>query len=345
MTARTGGRHRPGARIALGLGLGAVAAAAWALEHRVVRRAARDVALGEPDLVLPGDLVHHDVDVPDGGRLHAMERGVGPPVVLVHGLMLSSAVWVHQLHDLGEHHRVVTVDLSGHGQSVLGARRFRTDEGPGPADALGRLSADLWAVLERLEVEGALLVGHSLGGMTVLRLALDTPPDALARRVRGLGLVSTTAGPVTALSPALARLGGDLSSRVVLAAERRGVHGLPSQDLRWWVSRLGFGADASGAQVEFVERMHSTNSARVFAELLPSLVAYDVSGRLGAVELPTLVVVGTHDRVIPPRQSLRLAGGLANAELVELARCGHQPMLERPHEFSRLLDEFSAKVR
>jgi pimeloyl-ACP methyl ester carboxylesterase len=131
---------------------------------------------------------------------------------------------------------------------------------------------------------------------------------------------------------------------VVLAAERRGVSSLPSGDLRWWVSRMGFGADAEPAQVRFVEQMHSSTSSRVFAELLPSLTAYDLSDRLGELDLPVVVVVGTRDRILPARHARRLAAGLGRAELVELPRCGHQPMLERPREFSRLLDEFSDKL-
>jgi len=327
--------------------LGAAAGGAWVAEHRTVRRAVAGADnLAEEGLVVPSDLTHHFVDVPDGGRLHVMERGEGPPLVLVHGLMLSSALWVHQLRDLADRHRVVAVDLSGHGQSVLGDDRFHHEGEDQASPGVRRLAADLWAVLEALDIEGALLVGHSLGGLVTLQLALDAPRRDLTRRVRGLALVSTTAGPMAKLPgfSVVAGAGARVSSRVVLAAERRGVRSLPTEDLRWWVSRFGFGADAAPAQVQFVEGMHRAGSSRSFAELLPSLAAFDVSDRLREIDLPTLVVVGSRDRVLGVRHARRLAAGLPRAELIERPRCGHLPMLERRNEFSHLLDEFAAKI-
>jgi pimeloyl-ACP methyl ester carboxylesterase len=330
---------------AFGVGLGAAGAAALVLQHRAVSRAqVTNEAVTEEGLALPAGIVHHFVDVPDGGRLHAMERGRGRPLVLLHGLMLSSALWVHQLRDLADRHRVITVDLSGHGQSLLGSDGLT--HGELPASAVARLAADTWAVLEALDVRDALVVGHSMGGMTALQLAADMPPDVLATRVSGLVLVSTTAGPFAGSRrlPSVGRAGSNAMSRAVLAADRNGVHALPWRDLRWWVSRLGFGADAPAAQVHFVVGMHTSGSARVFGELVPSLATYDVSDRIDRIELPALVIAGTHDRVLPLRHARQLAAGLPRAELVELPRCGHQPMLERRNEFNRLLDEFSAKL-
>jgi pimeloyl-ACP methyl ester carboxylesterase len=330
---------------ALGAGLGAAGAAAFALQHRAVSRAqVTNEAVSEEGLALPAGLVHHFVEVPDGGRLHAMERGEGRPQVLLHGLMLSSALWVHQLRDLAGHHRVITIDLSGHGQSLLGTGGLA--HGQLPASAMARLAADVWAVLEALDVRDALVVGHSMGGMTALQLAVDTPPEVLSTRVRGLALVSTTAGPFVGArrAPAMGRRSSAAMSRAVLAADRKGVHGLPWRDLRWWVSRMGFGADAPAAQIQFVVGMHTSGSARVFGELIPSLAAYDVSDRIDRIELPALVIAGSHDRVLPLRHARHLAASLPRAELVELPRCGHQPMLERRNEFNRLLDEFSAKL-
>jgi pimeloyl-ACP methyl ester carboxylesterase len=348
MSAPRGRAIRRNTGAGISIGLAAAGTTAWVLQHRAVRlaEATANETVVDEGLALPNDLTHHFVDVPDGGRLHVMERGEGPPLVLLHGLMLSSALWVHQLRDLADRHRVITVDLSGHGQSILGTGRYTADGRDLASPAVHRLAADVWAVLEALDVRDALLVGHSMGGMTALQLALDVPTLALRRRVAGLALVSTTAGPFSSLPrwPTVARFGGKVSSRVVLAAERYGARSLPSRDLRWWVSRLGFGADAAPAQVQFVERMHVSSSSRVFGELLPSLAAFDISDRLHEIDLPALVVVGTHDRVIGPVHARRLADGLARAELVELPRCGHQPMLERRNEFSRLIDEFSAKL-
>jgi pimeloyl-ACP methyl ester carboxylesterase len=287
-------------------------------------------------LTLPDDLRHHFVDVEDGGRIHVVERGQGPPLVLLHGILLSSALWVHQLRDLADHHRVIAVDLRGHGQSL-----------PGPAGSGTRvMAADVGAVLETLGVEHAVVVGHSMGGMVALQLAVDLPVEQRRRRVAGIVLASTTAGPFASLPgfTGLVRVTGPVTARAVLLGERWGAKALPSRDLRWWLVRLGFGADAPAVQVRFVEAMHRGTPSRTLAELIPSLAAFDLSARLGSLDLPVLVVVGSHDRITPPRLSRRLAGALPEAQLVELARCGHMPMLERRHEFSRLVDEFSAKL-
>jgi pimeloyl-ACP methyl ester carboxylesterase len=80
------------------------------------------------------------------------------------------------------------------------------------------------------------------------------------------------------------------------------------------------------------------------AALLPSLALFDLSSWLGSFDLPVLVVVGSHDRLTPPRHALRTAAALPHSELVELPRCGHMPMIERRREFARLIDEFAAKI-
>ena len=339
MSATGEGRRRPGRRsLALGAGAAAVAGAAgWAIQHRVVARSSASAQeMAAAGLTLPDDLQHRFVDVADGGRLHVVERGRGRPLVLLHGIVLGSALWVHQLDDLAATHRVLAVDLRGHGQSLPGS---------GPP-GIPTLAADVAAVLAALEVEDAIVVGHSMGGMVALQLAADLPPAQRRRRLAGLVLTSTTAGPFTALPgwTGVVRATGPVTSRGLLLAERVGAHALPWRDLRWWVVRLGFGPDAPAAQVRFVEAMHRATPGRALGDLLPSVAAFDQSRRLGSLELPVLVVVGSHDRLTPPRLARRMAAALPQSQLVELPRCGHFPMLERRHEYSRLLDEFAAKV-
>ena len=109
--------------------------------------------------------------------------------------------------------------------------------------------------------------------------------------------------------------------------------------------RSGFGADAPPAQVRFVEGLHLATPSRTVAELLPSLALFDLSAWLGTLDLPVLVVVGSprppHPAPPGPAHGRRAA---RTPQLVELPRCGHMPMLERRHEFARLLDEFAAKI-
>jgi pimeloyl-ACP methyl ester carboxylesterase len=344
--------------------------AAWAAQHRAVRRAAEQAEAQAPaeELELPADLEHHEILTADGGRIHVVERGSGPTLLLLHGFMLSSDIWVHQFAELAARHRVVAVDLRGHGRSAPGTGRFRApapapgagtdDRGAGVADAvrragrgegapgMARMAADVRTVIESLDLRDCLLVGHSMGGMVALQLLHDLPAAERHRRIAGLVLVSTGAGPFVTLPGwgALSPVVGPAASRAALVAERAGARLVPSEDLRWWVSRLGFGPEASPAQVRLVERLHRGTPEGTLSELIPSFAVFDLSAGLGDVDMPALVVVGSKDRLLGNAHARRMAGALPRAELVELPRCGHMPMLERRHEFSRLLDEFAAKV-
>jgi pimeloyl-ACP methyl ester carboxylesterase len=335
---RTSARRGRRRVLAAGAGAGALAAAAgWAWQHRAVARSTVTAdAMVTEGLTLPDDLRHHFVDVEDGGRIHVVERGAGPPLVLLHGIMLSSALWVHQFRDLADHHRVIAIDLRGHGQSLPGSAP------PG----IATMASDVAAVLEALAVEHAVVVGHSMGGMVALQLACDLPVVERRRRIDGIVLTSTTAGPFATVPgfTGVARVTGPATARALLIGERVGAKALPSRDLRWWLTRLGFGADAPAVQVRFVEAMHRGTPTRTLSDLIPPLATFDLSGRLGQLDLPVLVVVGSHDRLTAPRMARRLAAALPEAALVELPRCGHMPMLERRHEFSRLVDEFTAKL-
>ena len=274
-------RRSSARRRVLGLaaaGASAAAAAAWTAQHRRPAAAPPPVKRRSPrrGSTLPDYVIQHDIEADDGGRLHVIERGRGPVVMLLHGFMLSSELWTHQLRDLAENHRVIAPDLRGHGQSVPGSAGFAADVAhalEGPLDtartdvamaaaqkgspAIRRMAADLATVLNALDVEHAVLVGHSMGGMVALQYLRDTPVAERARRVAGMALVSTTAGPFSQM-PGLgrmARLAGPVSSRAIHLGERWGVRAATG-DVRFWLTRLGFGPDAPARQVRFVEGLH-----------------------------------------------------------------------------------------
>ena len=76
---------------------------------------------------LPDGIVHHHLPTPDGGVVHAIEKGAGRPIVLLHGITLRSDVWAPQFHQLADRYRVIAVDLRGHGESVAGSSGFGLD--------------------------------------------------------------------------------------------------------------------------------------------------------------------------------------------------------------------------
>lgn len=323
---------------AVALAAAGAAAGALAAQHRAVRRAIAQARsqTGAQDLELPDDLVHREITTHDGARLHVVERGQGPTMLLLHGMLLSSDIWVHQLTDLADRHRVVAVDLRGHGRSTAGQR---------PID-IATMADDVHQVVDALGLSGCLLVGHSMGGMVALHLAQHLAESAHPECLSGVALISSAAGPFVKMPGwrGITRRGAPVWSSLALVAEQAGAWAAPAEDLRWWLIRIGFGPEAVPAQVRFTERIQAATPAGTLTQVLPVLAGLDLSAGLVDVDLPVLVVVGTHDRLTPPRYARRIAHGLANGQLVELPRCGHMPMLERRREFSRLLDEFCEKV-
>ncbi len=324
----------------MAIGAGALAAGAavtgYTLERSLVRRWQVDAdTLAAAGRTLPGDMRHRSVTVSDGGRIHVVERGEGPPLVLVHGVTLSVATWTPQLRALAGRHRVIAVDQRGHGQSIAGEDGYSMD----------RLADDLAEVLVALDVTDAVLVGHSMGGM-VAQLMSVRHPDVLHRRVAGLALVATAAGPlVPGLGgAALAELLAGAVGRGLHRAERRGKGIFFSDDQSAWVTRASFGSRPSPADVELARSMISAMPPAALAGLIGPLLAFDVRHRIRRIDRPTLIVVGTRDVLTPPRMSRALHELIAGSELVVIPGCGHMVMLERPDLLDELLHRFSTEL-
>ncbi|MGO9341166.1 MAG: alpha/beta fold hydrolase [Acidimicrobiales bacterium] len=212
--------------------------------------------------------------------------------------------------------------------------------------ALDRLALDVRQVLASLDVEGGVLVGHSMGGMVAVQAIARMSAEERHRRLSGLVLTSTTTGPFVELPgwDLFAALSAPAALRAIRASVRSGRGAIPEGDVRWWASRLGFGAEAPPAQVKFLEAMLAETDPLTMEGLLEPLARVNLASVLDSVDIPALVMVGTHDRLTPPWHARRLESRLPDARLVELARCGHMPMLERRREFDRLLEEHARKV-
>ena len=160
--------------------LGGVAGLAYGVQRLAATRMRR-----APDgdarraLEAPG-YVDHRLETHDRGTIYVVERGdeLDPPIVLSHGVTLSVRTWFHQLEELPkEGFRAIAFDHRGHGRSVLG------QEG----HSLENLGRDLKTVLEGLDLHGAVLVGHSMGGVAVQSFVTRFP-EVAAERVAGIVL-------------------------------------------------------------------------------------------------------------------------------------------------------------
>jgi len=313
----------------------AAAGTAYALHRRATDAAGTEEALAAAGRALPADLIHRFVPVSDGGRIHVVERGSGPPIVLVHGVTLGVAVWARQLRHLAGSHRVLAVGQRGHGQSSAGSEGYSFE----------RMGRDLLEVLRVTGVRDAVLVGHSMGGMVVQELALRRPRE-LAEHVGGLVLVATSSGPLAPgpLGPAAARVLAAGGRRGLRRSERRGRSALSQRDLAAWAIRWNFGSHPRDADLELVRSMVTSMSPEAMVGLLGPLLSFDVHREIGSIALPTRVVVGSRDLLTPPRASRAIAEQIPGATLTVLAGCGHMVMLERADELEHLMADLSVEV-
>jgi pimeloyl-ACP methyl ester carboxylesterase len=255
-------------------------------------------------------------------------------VVLAHGYTLDRRSWHFQRRDLpgltSPRVRLVLYDHRSHGRSGRSRRDACT------IDQLGR---DLAAVIRSLAPKGQLvLVGHSMGGMTIMALA-DQQPELFAERVRGVAFVNTSAGRIGSsglTQPVLSRYNPVTYSLARLARWQPGliewVRGV-GDHVAWGMTRaFAFGdEEVSPALVDLMDRMISATPIRVITDFLPTLGTHDRFAALrGLQHCHVLVIGGDHDKLTPFEHSEAIVEILPDAELVVVPGAGHMAMLEQP---------------
>ncbi|WP_225847865.1 alpha/beta fold hydrolase [Streptomyces sp. HPF1205] len=282
------------------------------------------------------------------GWLRRPAKGAAPQVrpvtvVFCHGYCLNQDSWHFQRAALRGAVRAVYWDQRSHGRSERG--RDQAAGGPVTIDQLGR---DLKAVLDAAVPEGpVVLVGHSMGGMTVMALA-DQFPDYVRERVAGVAFLSTSAGKLAAvtlglpaagarafrlLAPGLLRV---LGRQAELVERARGA----TADLfTGVVKRYSFGSDDVDPAVQrFAERLIEDTPIDVVAEFYPAFTTHDKAEALAGFDaLPGLVLAGEKDLLTPSAHSAEIAEKLPGAELVVIDGAGHLVILERPDLVNRAL--------
>ncbi len=318
-------------------------AAAGAVTERL-RRAGTGLRSSQPPSswrIVPGETLtvttedgvplHVEIDAPETasrGRRHPAGRL--PTVVLVHGFALSMECWVLQRRALvHEGFRVVAYDQRGHGRSGQPELASCT------VDQLGR---DLASVLEATCPTGpVVLVGHSMGGMSVMSFA-GQHPEVVRERVLAVGLVSTSPGghEVTelGLGSTVGRVVGSFGPAVLTRLSR---HAGPINALRRMgksvqdavVARWAFDSPVSPELVDQVAEMIFDTSFDVMAAFLPDIDALDLTTDAVALTgVEALVLNGAGDLITPPSHSEAIVRILPGAEHVVVQDAGHLLMLE-----------------
>lgn len=320
--------------------LGSAAVAATA-HHRRIAELRGLAADGEHDqpVWLPPDR-EFTVTADDGVPLSVEELGPadhGAPeltVVLVHGYTLDRRCWLFQRHDLAHatapRVRQVLYDHRSHGGSGRSPRQACTIE---------QLGRDLDAVIRvAAPTEPVVLIGHSLGGMTIMALA-EHRPELFAGQIRGVALLNTSAGdigrsglPRPVLSPRnpVVHAAAWLARRQPDVIERTRTAG---RHLIWSLTRkLAFGDPAvSPALVELMDTMLRSTSLEVMTDFLPTLGSHNRYAALAGLRyVPALVLGAEADLLVQFEHSRAIAELLPDAELVRVPDSGHMTMLEQP---------------
>src|SRR5581483_7154872 len=269
----------------------------------------------------------------------------GPTIVFTHGWTFSSRSW-HYQRMLAERWRLVLMDHRDHGESGSGPREHRT------VDQVGR---DLYAVLRTTcaasdtasGLRDVVLVGHSMGGMTIMSLAAEHPELFGDGPVRGVALVDTSAArdqadafglprPIAAafIKQWKASLALMVSDPDKAERARRSGSAISVAISRF----LNLGTKPDKRLATFTEAMSAATKAQVVGDFWLTLDEHDKTAALAELgKTPTLVIVGDKDRLTPPAHARAIAAAIPDARLLELRGAGHCPMLEQPEAVNAAL--------
>ncbi len=298
--------------------------------------------------------LHAEVDEPGpavgrgASRAGRRAKAGAPPVTVVfcHGYSLTLDCWHHQRAAYRGVVRTVYYDQRSHGRSG------RSPEGHATVEQLGR---DLKRVLEDLTHDDpVVLVGHSMGGMTILSLA-EQFPELFGTKVVATALLSTTAGgldPGRILFPMLPMgVGGGLVSRAIGALSRghRAVDALRNRghDIALAVTdAYAFGPGVPGELVEFVYELLNQTPFDVVADFYPAFASLDLWSSCAVLSsVPTSIIFGTGDKITSIGHARKMHARIHGSDLLECDGAGHMVILERPAEVNAELSQlFSAAV-
>ena len=255
-----------------------------------------------------------------GERIHLIERGSGPPLLLVHGFPSNAAAWSAIVPRLEAERSMVALDMVGFGQSTRKPRR------PMTGDAYADRLADL---LERLALDHVDVAGLSWGGSVVQRLAARHP-----ERVRRLVLLAAVSAAHVLPLRTSNLLGLAVAIRFPAVARRV---------VRRFLARTSVDPDLPiealvRAYVEPLRQPGTLAAMRRFVRDTAATQPID----LGAIKAPTLVVVPQADRIVPPVMQEEIAAVIPHARYEPLPGIGHAVQFEAPDRVVALMRDFLA---
>jgi pimeloyl-ACP methyl ester carboxylesterase len=285
---------------------------------------------------------HQMISSPTGSTLYVEVHGPrdAPPVILTHGWGLDSTIWYYLRRHLSRRFRVIVWDLPGLGRSRAAGGR---------AVDLSHFALDLKALLSLTEGKPAVLVGHSIGGMTIQTLVRDHPEVLKNGAVAGLVLVNTTyTNPLRTM--VLSGLAQALRWPLLEPLFRLTIWLQPLAWLSAWQSylsgsahlanRIGFASQVTRSQLEHTTLLATRNPPAASARGNLAMFRWDADGALQAIGAPTLVLAGDVDLVTKCEASKTLARATPGGRLEVISDANHMGFLERSDIYNEQIARF-----
>jgi len=248
-------------------------------------------------------------------HLYFTEHGAGPPLLLIHGVMVTGEMFQPVIERFATQHRVIIPDLRGHGRS----------RGLPPPYTVARLATDLSNLLDELGIESTAVLGYSQGGAVAQQLVLDHPT-----RCARLVLACTYAFNMATVRE---RFEGHLTPLLIrILGMRRFAELVISQGLK----------QVDNERADWVVGLIAVQDSKLMASAWHEAMGFDSRSRLAEIACPTLIIAGSNDDAVPIHHARMLHDGIVRSQLVVLDGADHALIWTRPNELAQVTEKFLA---
>ena len=255
----------------------------------------------------------------NGIHINYIEHGSpsGVPIVFLHGFPFSHEMWNPQAQALPDHFRSIAYDIRGHGASDVGDGQYSVEF----------FVDDLIALLDHLHIQQTILCGLSMGGYIALRMYERFPA-----RINGL-ILSNTKSTADSNEAKINR------AVTIRAVKQNGVRIFAENFLKsvFWNETF----QSNPAAIEFIHDLIVTNSPLGICGTQLALAARtDTTHVLSTIKVPTLIITGNHDVLVPPSEAQILSGNIPGSEIHIIPNAAHMSNIENSEEFNRVMVQF-----